>query len=74
MESFTSTRKERTEVEQPNASENSEEQPVDKYGGRVRSVAEIGEIQTTEALLQIFILRQVVERIQGVIEAKLTPT
>jgi len=68
MESFTSTRGKRTEAEQPNASEKSEKQTVDKYGGIVRSVTEDGEIQTTESFV-----RQVVERIQGVIEAKRTP-
>jgi len=68
MESFTSTRGKRAEAEQSNASEKSEKQPVDKYGGRVRSVTGDGEIQTTKAFV-----RQVVERIQGVIEAKLTP-
>jgi len=50
MESFTSTRGKRTDAEQSNASEKSEKQPVNKYGGRVRSVTEDGEIQTTEAL------------------------
>jgi len=57
-----------TEIDQPNASEKSEKQPVDKYGGRVRSVTKDGDIQTTEAFL-----RQAVNRIQGVIEAKLIP-
>jgi len=69
MESFISTRGNRTEAEQFNTSEKPEKQPVDKYGGRVRSVTENGEIQTTEAFVG-----QVVERIQGIIEAKLTPT
>jgi len=69
MESFTSTRGKITETEQLNASEKSEKQPVDKYGGRVRSITKDGDIQTTEAFV-----RQVVDRIQGVIEAKLTPT
>jgi len=68
MESFTSTREKITETDQPNASEKSEKQPVDKYGGRVRSVTEDGEIQNTEAFV-----RQVIDRIQGVIEVKLTP-
>jgi len=68
MESFTSTRGKRTEVEQPNASEKSERQPVDNYSGRVRSVTEDGDVQSTEAFA-----RQVVDRIQGVIEARLTP-
>jgi len=63
-----STRGKRTEVEQSNASEKSEKQPVDKYRGRVKSVIADGEIQTPEAFV-----RQVVEIIQGVIEAKLTP-
>jgi len=65
MESFISTKGKRTEAEQSNASENPEKQPVDKYGGRVRSVTENGEIKNTEAFV-----RQVVERIQGVIKAK----
>jgi len=49
------------------ASEKPEKQPVDKNGGRVRSITGDGDIQTTEALV-----RQVAERIQGVIESKLT--
>jgi len=47
---------------------NSERQPVDKYGGRVRSVTGDGELPVTEPFV-----RQVVEKIQGVIEAKLNP-
>jgi len=58
MESFTSTRGKRTEAEQSNASEKSDRQPVDKYGGRVRSVTEDNDIQSTEAFA-----RQVVYRI-----------
>jgi len=54
--------------EQTNASKKSEKQPVDIYGGRVRSITGDGDIQTTKAFV-----RQVVDRIQGVIEAKLTP-
>jgi len=69
MESFTSTREKRTETEQTNASEKPEKQPVDKYGETVRSITEDGDIQTTEAFV-----RQMVDRIQGVIEAKLTST
>jgi len=68
MESFTSTRGKGTEAEQSNASEKSKKQPVDKYEGRVRSVVRDDEIPVTEAFI-----RQVVERIQGVIEAKLIP-
>jgi len=41
---------EKTKVEQSNASEKSKKQPVDKYKGRVRSVTEDVEIQTTEVL------------------------
>jgi len=52
----------RTKTDQPNASEKSEKQPVDKYEDRVRSITEDGEIQTTEAFV-----RSVVGRIQGVI-------
>jgi len=51
MESLSSTRGKRTEAEQSNASEKSEKQPVDNYGGRGRSVTEDGEIQTTEAFV-----------------------
>jgi len=69
MESFTSTRRKKTETDQTNASKKSEKTTVDKYGGRVRSITEDGDIQTTEAFV-----RQVVDRIQGVIEAKLAPT
>jgi len=42
---------------------------LDKYGGRVRSNTEKGDVQSTEALVG-----QVAGRIQEVIEAKLTPT
>jgi len=52
MESFTSTRGKITEAKQSNASEKTEKKPVDKYRGRVRSVTEDGEIQTTEAFCQ----------------------
>jgi len=47
---------------------NQKKQPVDKYGGRMRSAVEVDEIPVTEAFI-----KQVVERIQGVIEAKLIP-
>jgi len=57
----------RTETEPNSASEKPKKQPVDKYGGRVRSITGDGDIQTTEALV-----RQVADRIQGVIESKLT--
>jgi len=69
MESYTSTKEKKTEAEKSNAMEKPEKQLVEKYGGRVRPVTGDGEIQTTEVFV-----RQVVERIQGVIEAKLTPT
>jgi len=59
MESFTSTRGKRTEAEQPTAREKPERQPVDKYGGRVRSVTENNDVKSTEAFV-----RQVVDRIQ----------
>jgi len=65
MESFTSTRSKRTES---SSNDRTERQPVDKCGGRVRYVTEDGAVPTTEALV-----RQVVEKIQGMIEAKLTP-
>jgi len=67
-ESFTSTRGKKTEAEKSIASEKPERQPVDRYGGRVRSVTEDNDVQSTEAFV-----RQVADRIQGVIEAKLTP-
>jgi len=66
-ESFTSTRGKRTEAEQSNASEKSDRQPVDKYSGRVRSVNKDNDTQSTKAFV-----KQVVDRIQGVIEAKIT--
>jgi len=59
IESFTSTRGKITETELTSASEKPEKQPVDKNGGRVRSITGDGDIQTTEALV-----RQVAERIQ----------
>jgi len=68
MASFTSTRSKRNDPDQSNNCQKSEIQHVDKYGGKVRSVTEDGEIPVTEAFV-----RQVVERIQGVIEAKLSP-
>jgi len=68
IESFTSTRAKRSDPDQSNSNDKSERQPVDKYGGRVRSVTGDGEIPVIEAFV-----RQVVERIQGVIEAKFTP-
>jgi len=40
MESFTSTRGKITKVKLSNASEKSDRQPVDKYGGRVRYITE----------------------------------
>jgi len=58
MELFTSTRGKRTETDQTNASEKSEKQPVNKYGGRVRSITEDGDIPITEAFV-----RQVVDKI-----------
>jgi len=63
--SFTSTRGTRTEIE---SNDKTDRQPLDKYGGRVGSVTEDNEMQSTEAFV-----RQVFDRIQGVIEAKLTP-
>jgi len=59
---------EKNEAEQPNAREKSERQPVDKYGGGVRSVAEHGAVPVTEAFV-----KQVVEKIHKIIEAKLFP-
>jgi len=69
MESFTSTRGKITETEQSNAIEKPDKQTIDRYGGRVRSVTGESDVQSTEAFV-----RQVVDRIQGVIEAKLTPS
>jgi len=69
MEPFTSTRNRgKSDGDQAITSENPERQPVNKYEGRVRSVNEDSDILVTEAFV-----RQVCERIQGVIQAKLTP-
>jgi len=68
MESFTFTRTKRNDVDQRSSTKNTERQPVNKYGGRVRSVTDDVELPVTEAFV-----RQVCEKIQGVIEAKLSP-
>jgi len=58
IESFTSTRNKKSEPEQSNNSDKSEKQLVGKYGGRVRSVTEDGEVPLTEVFV-----RQAVEKI-----------